>query len=187
VGYKEGIADCFCLSGRLALSQGDEALARSLVEESMVLYRELGNRQKTGESLFALGRIAESVGDYTAARAMCEESLAIGRVVGDNRHIAPRLEGLAGLFVAQGEPVRAVRLWSAADALREAMGTPMPPVYRADYERSVAAARAQLGEKAFAAAWAKGRMMTLEQVLTVGEPAVISTPGTEDRQQCHEY
>jgi predicted ATPase len=182
VGYKEGIADCFCLSGRLALSQGDEALARSLVEESMVLYRELGNRQKTGESLFALGRIAESLGDYAAARAMCEESLVIGRAVGDNRNIAPRLEGLAGLFVAQGEPVRAVRLWGAADAQREAMGTPMPPVYRADYDRSVASARTQLGEQAFAAAWAEGRMMTLEQVLSGGEPAVIATPGMEDRQ-----
>jgi tetratricopeptide (TPR) repeat protein len=186
VGYKEGIADCFCLSGRLALRQGDAASARSLVEESMVLYRELGNRQKTGESLFALGRIAESLGDYAAARAKCEESLAIGRVVGDNRHLAPRLEGLAGLFVAQGEPVRAVRLWGAADALREAMGTPIPHVYRADYEHSVAAARAQLGEKAFAAAWAEGRMMTLEQVLSGGEPAGTFAPGREESHQFHE-
>ncbi len=62
------------------------------------------------------------------------------------------------------EPVRAVRLWGAA-ALREAMGTPLPPVYRAAYERSVAAARAQLGEKASAASWAQGRTMTLEQIV----------------------
>jgi predicted ATPase len=187
LGDKEGIAEGLSLSGRLALSQGDEALARCLIEESLVLYREMGNREDIARSLFVLGRVAESLGDSAAARALYKESLAIGRVVGANRYIASCLEGLAGLFVAQGEPVRAVRLWGAADALREAIGTPIPPVYRADYERSRAAARAQLGEKTFAAAWAEGRMMTLEQVLSGGEPAVISTPGMEDRHQFHEY
>jgi DNA-binding NarL/FixJ family response regulator len=56
-------------------------------------------------------------------------------------------------------------MWGAAEALREAIGTPLPPVERATYERSIAAARAQLGEEAFAAAWQEGRTMTLEQVL----------------------
>jgi predicted ATPase/transcriptional regulator with XRE-family HTH domain len=172
LGHKQGIAWSLALSGQLALSQGDAALARCLSEESLVLCREMGHRSGIARSLFVLGRVAEGLGDYVAARALYEESLAIGRVVDDNRHLASRLafstfiEGLAGLFVAQGEPVKAVRLWGAADALREAMGTPIPPVYRADYERSVAAARAQLGENAFAAVWAEGRMMTLEQVLT---------------------
>ena len=35
----------------------------------------------------------------------------------------------------------------------------------ADYERFVAAARSDLDEEAFAAAWAKGRAMTLEQAI----------------------
>ena len=39
------------------------------------------------------------------------------------------------------------------------------PDERACYERSVAAARAQLDEAAFAAAWAEGRAMTLEQAI----------------------
>jgi DNA-binding CsgD family transcriptional regulator len=64
-----------------------------------------------------------------------------------------------------GDALWAARLWGAAESLREAIGRPMPPVYRAEYERSVAAARAQLGEKAFAAAWAEGRTMTPEQAL----------------------
>jgi class 3 adenylate cyclase len=52
----------------------------------------------------------------------------------------------------------------------------LPPVYRADFERSVAAARAQLGVKAFAAAWAEGRLMTPEQALAAQGKAMISTP-----------
>jgi DNA-binding NarL/FixJ family response regulator len=50
-------------------------------------------------------------------------------------------------------------------ALREAIGVPMPPIERAGYERSLAATRSHLGERAFAWAWAEGRTMTLHQVL----------------------
>jgi len=138
-----------------------------LLEESLVLCREMGNREDIATSLFILGKVAENQSDYTAASTLLKESLEIGRVVSDNRHIADCLVGLASLCVAQGEPIGAVRLWSAAAALREAMGTPIPPVYLADYELSRAEARAQLGEKSFAAAWAEGQAMTLEQVLSL--------------------
>jgi DNA-binding CsgD family transcriptional regulator len=56
------------------------------------------------------------------------------------------------------------------------MGTPISPAYRADYERSVATARTQLGEQAFAAAWAEGRAMTMEQVVDARGPVVLSEP-----------
>ena len=102
--------------------------------------------------------------DYAAARTHYEESLAIGRVVDDRLNIPFYLEGLADVVAPQGDPVWATRLWGAAEALREAMGTPLPPIYRADYERSVAAVRTQLGEQAFTTAWTEGRTMAPEQV-----------------------
>ena len=55
----------------------------------------------------------------------------------------------------QGQPAWTALL-GAAEAVRQHIGAPLPPVYRADYERSVAAARALLSEKLFAA-WAEGR------------------------------
>jgi len=69
------------------------------------------------------------------------------------------------LVASQGEHEWAARLWGAAEALREAIGAPMPPVYRATYEQAVALARAQVGEEAFAAAWAEGLAMPLEQTI----------------------
>ena len=53
----------------------------------------------------------------------------------------------------QGELVWAAHLWGAAEALREAIGTPIPPVYRLGHERAVVKARAQVGNETFA----KGR------------------------------
>ena len=75
------------------------------------------------------------------------------------------LEGLAGVVASQGALRWAAQLWGAAAARREAIAVPRLPVDRAGYEQAVAAARAQLGEDAFAAAWQEGRTMTLEQVI----------------------
>ena len=79
--------------------------------------------------------------------------------------VAPALEGLAAVVAAQREPMWAARLWGAAEAQREVYSLPLEPVYRSDYEQAVAAARTQLGEQSFAAAWAEGRSMTPEQAL----------------------
>jgi hypothetical protein len=49
--------------------------------------------------------------------------------------------------------------------LREAGNAPLSPIARAENERQVATLRAALGDAAFAAAWAEGRVMTVEQVL----------------------
>jgi hypothetical protein len=67
---------------------------------------------------------------------------------------------------AASQPEKAARVFGAAEALREAIGAPVPPVERPDYDRAVAAARARLGEVAFSSGWAEGRAMTLEQAMS---------------------
>jgi hypothetical protein len=110
--------------------------------------------------------LAYRQGDYAAARSLHEEGLAIFRELGDKGGIAQSLESLAGLAAVWGRGLeRAARLWGAAAALREAIGAPLPPSEREKYEREVGAARAALGEEAFASAWAEGEAMTLEQAI----------------------
>jgi hypothetical protein len=76
------------------------------------------------------------------------------------------LEGLAAVAAEQGELVWAAHQWGAAEALRESLGTPIPPISRPGHERAVAEACAQAGDEAFASAWAEGRTMTAEQATT---------------------
>jgi hypothetical protein len=61
--------------------------------------------------------------------------------------------------------VRATRLMGAAEALFEPP-LPLPPPRRTIHDRTVDAARAALGEEAFAAAWAEGRELTLDQAIS---------------------
>ncbi len=166
------------LLGEVALSQGDMALARSLAEESMALWREIEFPWATCSlwSLELLAKAEAHQGDYARARIHYEEGLALARKVDDKGYIAFYLEGLADLIAVQGEPPWAARLWGAAEALREAIGAPIPPVYRPAYERSVTVARAQFGEKPFAAAWAQGHTMTPEQALAAEDQPLLPTP-----------
>ena len=97
----------------------------------------------------------------------------------DDKGLVPScLEGLAGVVAAQGEPTWSAQLWGAAESLREVIGSPIPPVECADYERAVATARTQFGEKAFASAWSEGRTMTPEQALAAKGQAALLPPSS---------
>jgi predicted ATPase/DNA-binding CsgD family transcriptional regulator len=129
------------------------------------------------KALWAAGWVAGLSGHSEQAEALCQEGLALAsKLVDVTWEIASYLEGVAQLVVPEGEPVWAARLWGAAEALRETSRTPLPPVYRADYDRAVIAARVQIGEQTFATAWAQGRGMPLEQVLATRGPVTIPAP-----------
>jgi ATP/maltotriose-dependent transcriptional regulator MalT len=178
IGFKEGIAASFWLSGQVALGQGDLVTARTLAEKSVVLYKEMGHRHGTAESLSALGKVLAAEVDYAAARTQYEESLEICGALGAKWIIATCLLGLGEVVAAQQKLAWAAQLWGTADALRDALGVPIPPVELADYERSLSAARVHLGERAFAAAWSQGRSMTSEQALAAKGQKPIQTPTT---------
>jgi DNA-binding NarL/FixJ family response regulator len=75
--------------------------------------------------------------------------------------------GSAVVAALDKRPARAARLQGAAEALREAISLSLllwdhTPT---DYEDQLAAARSQLGEAAWEAAWSEGRAMKPEQAV----------------------
>jgi predicted ATPase/DNA-binding SARP family transcriptional activator len=151
--------------GNIARAQGDYGTAKALYEESLAFRRKFRNRHRVASSLNDLGNVAYAVGDYGTAKALYRESLAIRREFGDRYGMVEALEAFADLAVGEGRPERAVRLWGAAEALRKALGSPMPPGERDHYAEQVAQARTAVSDEAFAAAWAKGQAMTMEQAV----------------------
>ena len=169
-------AECSWLTALLVLGEGELARALSLAKESLTIYREIGSPWFISLTLHILGRVQAQRGEMTAAYSSYQESLALCREQGEQFIVPFNLEGLAGVLATQGELRGAAQLWGVAEALREAIASPLPPVDRADYTQAVATARVQLGEQAFAAAWQEGRTMTLEQVLAAPERVALSTP-----------
>ena len=78
---------------------------------------------------------------------------------------ASLVAGLAVVAVDLGRFQRAVRLFGAEEALRDAVGSAMSAHWRAVHDGRLASARGALGEEAFAALWAQGRAMPREQVI----------------------
>ena len=90
-------------AGNLAWHQTDYPAARSLLEESLAISRDLGDRGGIASSLNNLGNVAIEQGDYPTARTLYEESLSIRRELGDRRNIAAVLGNLGIIAYEQGD------------------------------------------------------------------------------------
>jgi predicted ATPase len=145
--------------------QGDDERAARMYEENVAVSREAGLPWIAGHSLYGLGEIARARDDLEAARALHTEALATLRDLDFRWAIAYCLDVLAMLAVARQVAKRAARLFGAAEALREALGSALYPVERPEHETFVIATRAALGDEVFAAAWAEGRALPLDQAI----------------------
>src|SRR6266700_3113142 len=198
-GHTPGVAVSLIRSAEaVLLGQGNLAAADVQAEEALGLFRELSYKEGMAEALFVLARVQARQGNYPAARSRYEEILMLARE-GDDKHdiripfsaysfdlhalpsegderwnIPFYVEGLAEVVAAQGEGEWAARLWGAAETLREDLHAPLLAIFRTEYEHAIATARTQVGEKLFTAAWAQGRAMTLEQVLTIQGQAILT-------------
>jgi predicted ATPase/DNA-binding SARP family transcriptional activator len=158
--------------GSVALAQGDYETARVLLQEGLTLSRNLGNYGDTVSALSDLGHVAREAEEYTLCAAHYRESMALRQSHDDRWGIARALEDFAGLAGRQGQWERAARLLGAAEAVDRSLGQNRPVVIIArvavpgEYERTLDGARAALSEAAFAAAWAEGQAMPLEEAIT---------------------
>jgi tetratricopeptide (TPR) repeat protein len=187
LGASGEIEDTLRALGNAAHERGDEEATLALHEERLALARERGNPWGVAESLYHLGLVARDRGEGSRAATLWSESLAISQRLRDKHRIVECLEGLASLAVPPGQirsaqtdrgsggshqrsdvPVsaqRAARLCGAAAAVREVVGAPAGFRHWAEYERHLAAVRALRDDSAFAAAWAEGRAMSLDQAI----------------------
>jgi predicted ATPase/transcriptional regulator with XRE-family HTH domain len=170
--------------GFVAERMGDHAAAYSYFEQSLALSRELEDKWGVAYSLDGLGLQTLATRDYALANSLLGEGLALRRQLGDKSGIARSFERLARVAGKQGQPVRAARLFGAAEVLREKEDIPIMPVDRPAYEESVAQARTNLNEAEWQKAWREGRLMTVQQAgdyaLSSHEAAASSLPLSEE-------
>lgn len=165
LGDVSGVARTLSELGYIAFRQGDLTRARPLLEQSLALFCEPDDRYMASRARLALGHVARLEGNYVQARSMYAWAITVLKELGNSWGIFYLLEAFGQLALAEGEMVRATRLLGAAERLGESIGTVLIPAEQAEHERSVAIARAGLGESAFAAAWAAGQAMTLDEAI----------------------
>jgi predicted ATPase len=151
----------------LASRQGHYQQAAQLYRQGLLLYRELGDKDRVPRTLLLLGRMARCQARYERAAVMLAAAITLFRALGDEHTgwIAPCLEEFAGVWNGRGRPERAALSLGAAESLRDMNGFAMLDEERPEYETFVATLCSRLGEETFAAEWAEGREMTLQQTL----------------------
>jgi len=102
---------------------------------------------------------SQAAGEPAGAAGFLQEGLSVAAEAGDETSVAYYLESLAAVAGQQDNSQRAVRLLSAAAAMRQAKGSGWLHAYvpRAAHDDGVLAVlRYRLGDAAFAQAWAWG-------------------------------
>jgi non-specific serine/threonine protein kinase len=177
IGDLDGTAWALAGLGEVAFRQGDLARARALHEESLKLRRELGHKWGTAISLAGLGWVALRQGNRERAIELIGESIDIRLEIGDKGGLAWCLERLAEIAGTQQEPERAACLLGAAQAVRTDIGSIVDPGDQQAHAQTIATLRSQLGDAAFARAWAAGERLTLEEAVAYAREA--APPGIQ--------
>ncbi len=106
------------IAGLFANMLGDSEKAERLIEEGLVISRELGNRDDVASGLNNLASVVYERGDYTKARELIEETLAIDRESGDPSKISFSLINLGTVARLQGDYDTARNLLEESLAIR---------------------------------------------------------------------
>lgn len=153
---------------------GDVVEGERWMWEAVAEGRRLGYRQIVAAALSDLAKVVLERGEHARATELMQERLDLTWDAWGLRHAIAQLAEIAA---ARGESARAARLFGAVEANHERFGAGQVQSLQALYAPYVAMARNALGEAAFAAAWAKGRSLSLlearAEAALVGQPVAM--------------
>ncbi len=115
-------AKALCGVGILARRQSDYKRAGGSLQESLVLFRESGDRWGIGLSLHHLAHVAEELGDYNKAMALYEESLVPFREAGNKWGVAASLTCAGEAMQRRGDYSGATPLFQESMTLCREIG-----------------------------------------------------------------
>ena len=132
---------------------------------------------RISNALTLLGLLSTVTGRHDGARAALQEAIAILRKSGDMPSLASALQLTSFALLAEGRAEQAAILAARAEAIREPMGSwqqARHPQHRGPQDRC----SATLGDEAFEAAAARGRLLDLDGALAAAlGPAHEAAPG----------
>lgn len=160
-----GVAWALYDLGYLALVRGELDDAHALLAEALPRLQEHGINFGVFRTLLALGHVMRFRGDNVQSHQFYTNALRLQQQMHYFHWIAEGLEGLATIATEIGDLTRAVHLFGAAHAHRQASGLARLYHQEADYERALAFAHSQLDSATWDATWAAGCALSLEQAV----------------------
>lgn len=110
------------VAGTLAIQHGDHRAARTHLEESLAICRELADKGGIFSALASLGAVATQQRDYAAARSHSEEMLTIGKELRNYDFFYHALLNLGNLAHEQGDYSAARSYYERCLAIKQKLG-----------------------------------------------------------------
>lgn len=154
--------------------QGRYEEALPLYFQSLEAHRAMGDEGGVALELHNLGNVARLTGDMVTAESRLRESIEIAARLNKPRLVGYCLLGMAHLARERGEWSRAARMLGASAAAFDRSGGAIDPDYVGDRDKTLAAAKAELGDGPFDVEVSAGR--GLEQEAAVREALASSPP-----------
>jgi len=147
------------------LREGKYESASNLIEESLAIHREIGDKWSIGVALGISAWIAALRQDWDSAFSRLKESATVRAEIGDKGGLVWCLEKLGQVALGKENAGKAAKIFSAAASLRAAMGSAMDPFDQSEYDHDIALLHEKLGETEFNITWNLGHTMTLEKAI----------------------
>jgi len=152
--------------GDIALNRGEYERALELFEESLAIGGERQDQDGLARAFVNLGFTTLMLGDIERARSLLRDGLIAAREIGQVEGFTYGFVGLGAAY-AREDPARAARLLGCADLLCEETASDLVQLEGRVRDETEAELRARLGEDAYAAVYAEGRALALEDALAL--------------------
>jgi predicted ATPase/DNA-binding SARP family transcriptional activator/DNA-binding NarL/FixJ family response regulator len=119
--------------GFFTVSLGDLELARERLEDSLVLYRQVGERRGAANCARLLGWIRFELGDWERAEALFEEALPLAQESGNIRDTCNALSTLSYMAACRGDVKRAQALGEESLATAREAGDTTSVAFASQY------------------------------------------------------
>lgn len=157
--------------GTVRLLGGEPFQAITLAEEGLTSARARGDRLATYVALFTLAQAATATGEPGLALDRLHEGVRLSAGTGDRANLAHCLDAIAAIEVRGGSAELAVTMLAAAQRMRSELGGPSYLYYvvtEEERQQTWASARALLQPATFAAAAARGNLLTFSEAVQLG-------------------
>ncbi len=151
--------------GMTARFQGRFDEARERFSSLLITFHEMGDQHRANMIHSECAHMERIEGHHEKAEAMYRDTILEWKRLGHRAAVANQLECFAFLAKVNEQPERAIKLLGAAEKLREIIKIDMSELERVEYDREVADLKTNMEDKLFAALWAEGKSMTMEQAI----------------------
>jgi predicted ATPase/class 3 adenylate cyclase/DNA-binding CsgD family transcriptional regulator len=149
----------------IALARGDLTAARRWADDSVSMM----TGWHLAKALTTRARVVIAQGELEQAERDVQQALTFAGDFDAHQVTPDALESLADVAAKVGNHRESARLFAAADALRQRMGSVRFKIWQGDYDASLAGLRNAMGEEDFESAWAEGAALSADEAIAYAQ------------------